>query len=53
MLDVNESREEDDSSDIQVVSNGETAQLLKQMLPMLHDIYSIGVNFNDTVITDT
>ena len=33
-------------------TQGEKAQLLKQMLPMLHDIHSIGVKLDDAAITD-
>ena len=40
------------SGKAQVVPSGEKAQLLKQMLPMLHDIHSIGAKLDDTVITD-
>ena len=52
VLGVNGDGEEDDTSETQVVPSGEKAQLLKQMLPMLHDLHSIGAKLDDTVIKD-
>lgn len=46
VLNIYEDREEDDSSEAQVVPSGEKAQLLKQMLPMLHDIHAIGAKLD-------